>query len=109
MATFSGYPGWVKDVAFNQNGMLASAADEKIVRLWNIDPLDHFDADGTETPEFRKIYDASFELLHYRLDDLNLVPVEPLYLTPTGGSETPRGPVRPPGRDPVEWILEEWE
>lgn len=62
---------------------------------------------------FNKLYQASFHLLNYRLQDIDQVPEQRLHLTPINDYQFPKprrfeklDRPRPPGKAPLEWILE---
>ena len=86
-------------------------------RLWDAWKLSYFEVDGRKSPTFAKIYEASFQLLPFRLEGFKLVPEEALpYLTAVNGYSFPKprerwwlDRPRQPGQDPLEWILENAE
>ncbi len=114
LATLTGHTDYARSVAFSPNGtLLASGSFDKGIRLWNTGILNYFILDGKIAPSFYKIYQASFHLLPFRFaaDSLNLEPKpERLYLTPVDDNKLPYrtklDQPRPPGKDPIEWILE---
>ena len=87
---------------------------DRSIELWgNAEILDNFISDGKLSPRFKKIYQASFHLLPFQFaaDSLNLEPKpERLYLTPVDDNKLPYRTKldhpRPPGKDPIQWMLE---
>ncbi len=92
LATYSGHMEAVFSVAFSPDGKrLASGARDRSIRLWNLIGLSFFGPDRQADPRSRRIVQSSFHLIPYRLQELKLEP-----------TDRPR----PPGKDPLEWILE---
>jgi hypothetical protein len=120
VASLQGHRDRIRTVAFSPDGTrLASGADDKSLRLWDVIPGEPGGgadrrAYFAQAPNVESLYQASLYLLDYRLDDLELKPEpRPLFMTPVGDFEFPqrRGYwkldlPRPPGKDPVAWMVE---
>jgi len=110
IANLKGHSYHVSSVAFSPNGQtLASASWDRSIRLWNLQPLAYYVTKATRSESFQKIYEASFYLLPYRLEGLNLVPKEEGYIYTEPAKFRKLLQSRPENLEIEKWILENVE
>lgn len=117
---FQAHESRVVSVAFSPDGTrLASSSEDPSVHLWEVGSAqdDAGEAAGIglgRGASVEALYQASLYLLGYRAEGSELKPTaRPLFLSPVGDYRFPRlrrywklDRPRPPGEDPVQWILE---
>jgi WD40 repeat protein len=116
LVIFWGHTNVVWSVTFSPDGnWIASSSGDNMIRLNDIRLLTDYEFVKRKTEIVRRIYDGSYYLLPFRLEEQNLIPrkprsrqIEQLDVIDKEKFKELQRP-RPIERSPVEWLLERME